>query len=63
MPRRRYSSADTRRRRVHGLDRGPCRLVRAWVAAALADELASASEEVFEDARDGESDVDSDDNW
>ena len=28
--------------------------------AALADELASASEEVFEDARDGESD---DDNW
>jgi len=29
--------------------------------AALADELASASEEVFEDARDGESD--DDDNW
>ena len=29
--------------------------------AELADELASASEEVFEDARDGESD--DDDNW
>ena len=41
--------------------RGPLRSKRAERAgAALADELASASEEVFEDARDEESD---DDNW
>ena len=41
-PRRRYSSADTRRR-VHGLDRGPYRLVRAWVEAAAAEGRAAVA--------------------